>query len=960
MKRILLLVLAIMISPFCLLAQTPDEQVDSLVSLLSAKRLKQMEINGVPYRKVEGPARFLHNNTYLLCDSALWNLNTDIIDAMGNVKILQNETVLSGDSLKYLINLDLAQFRGHLVELQDKDHNTLRTRVLDYNTKDSVATFTHGGAMRDKDGQIIESINGKYDSKLKFFTFTDNVNMFTDSIFVKTTRLEYLSETGLAIFGRSTNAWKDDNMLSSESGWYNRNEERFLFYDDVHAMSPDKEAWADSLYYYRLTNDVQMLGNVQLSDSLRRTHALAGNVEYVDSLMRLTMTRDAAVMGVTDTTGTSRDSVWVGAEKFVYTTRYLGDIPGMKASAEKRLEDISTDAIAEYRTQQAEEARKAAEEAAQKAAENDPNLQAQMRRAQANKPPEEGKNGPPDAEQGNEPPPAVSDSLKAAPALAEAGMSPAIPDSLATPAPLPDSLATPAPLPDSLATPTPLPDSLVRTPAPLPDSVAAPASLPDSLSAAAPASAAVAVDSTKIGFLRAVRNVRLYRDDIQIATDSLEYCDLDSLVRLFDRPLIWNEGNRQYAADSIIALIHNGTLEKANLLSEAFIIIQEDSIRYDQIRGAEMMAYFNEEGGLRRFDALGGSDAIFYLKEDSTLATVSKSTAKMMTANFVDGQLDQVYYYDKAKIDAYPLAQMRREDRELKGFQWEPEGRPEGPGDITSYTIRKGNRLEYERRPRASFEQTEVYFPGYIKGIYKEISDRERLARERALMEETASADSLASKDSLDISRELILDNMSDSLLLALPDSVLRTLPDSVLRSLPDSVLRNLPDSVSRALGDSLGNKTAIPADSLSVLHDSTAVAGPPVDSKQAEREARKREMEEKIAARTAAREEKWARLDSLDAEKARVKEEKKAAKLRKKKLAALKRQKRQEEKDLQRLERYIEKFARKKAAEEEKARSKAADALPPPKDEPVAEEPENEGLPTEVSSSDIQSYPES
>ena len=53
---------------------------------------------------------------------------------------------------------------------------------------------------------------GTYDAKIKVFTFSDNVNMFTDSIFVKTTRLTYDTERGFATFGYGTNAWKEDEL----------------------------------------------------------------------------------------------------------------------------------------------------------------------------------------------------------------------------------------------------------------------------------------------------------------------------------------------------------------------------------------------------------------------------------------------------------------------------------------------------------------------------------------------------------------------------------------------------------------------------------------------------------------------------------------------------------------------------------------------------------------------------
>ena len=58
-----------------------QDKKDSLVTLVSAKSAQLIERNGESFRKVTGPARFLHNNTYLLCDSALWNVTTNIIDA---------------------------------------------------------------------------------------------------------------------------------------------------------------------------------------------------------------------------------------------------------------------------------------------------------------------------------------------------------------------------------------------------------------------------------------------------------------------------------------------------------------------------------------------------------------------------------------------------------------------------------------------------------------------------------------------------------------------------------------------------------------------------------------------------------------------------------------------------------------------------------------------------------------
>ena len=127
-------------------------------------------------------------------------------------------------------------------------------------------------------------------------------------------------------------------------------------------------------------------------------------------------------------------------------------------------------------------------------------------------------------------------------------------------------------------------------------------------------------DTTRVGHVWAVNHVKLFRRDIQFACDSLVFTELDSLVRMYREPFIYNEGNRQYSADSIFVSIKDKAVDKANLLSNAFISIEQDSVLFDQIRSTEMVAYFDSTRALERFDGLGGASALFYLEENGSLA----------------------------------------------------------------------------------------------------------------------------------------------------------------------------------------------------------------------------------------------------------------------------------------------------------------------------------------------------
>lgn len=882
---------------FCLLAALAgfplfarQQDQDSLVVLLSAKSAQMVDIEGASYRKVVGPARFLHNDTYLLCDTALWNVETRIIDAWGNVSILQEETVLTSEKLTYLIDNDLAQFRGTLVQLVDKDHNTLRTKHLDYNTKDSVAIFMNGGAMRDKDGQIVESRNGTYDSKIKTFTFETDVNMFTDSIFVRTKDLKYESELNLATFGRATNVWKEENMLSSESGWYDRGRELFFFTDMVHVMSEEQEGWCDSLYFNRLTTGIEMLGNAQVADTTRNVYGLAGRLEYVDSLSKVTMTRKPAVITQTENADGTVDTVYLGAEKLIYYTLKRCDIDSMViVDSGRRLESLEIDPVGTFRKKAAEEAAKAAEEAAK----NDPNYRPK------------GAAGKQDA---------------ARPAPGRPGQTPSAAENRSLKRPSPAKAAPTAARPDSV--------TMAKDTFSVSDSLAVPASdflhvsdslhLSDSLAvsdslALTDTVVVVPPDTTKVGFLEAIGKVKIFRKDMQVVCDSLLYSDLDSLARLFKEPIIYQEVVRQYTADSVTVVIRNGGMDKASLMSNAFITIQEDTSHFDQIKGAEMMAYFDEHGGLRRFDVLGGANAIFYLEENNALATVNKAESKMLSATFKEGELQRVYYFEQAKNDGYPVVQLPSEELRLKGFSWEPDLRPADRYAVTPLSLRPSERKAYEARPHATFVQTEKYFPGYIGDIYRQIEVRDSLRavreRDRAIAERRAAErdrlDSLAMADSLVMADSLAaMDSMAfaDSLALAMADTL----------AVADSI-KVAADSL--AVADSLAAVAAMTPEELAAAEKEAA--------RKAAKEAKVKAREEARAAREArkkekqaAREAQWAEMDRRDAEKQAAKEQKKLEKERKRKRKAFMEAARQAERDARVLEKYRKKFEEKKMKE--------------------------------------------
>ncbi len=931
--------LILLLVSFGLFAQN-TEQKDSLVRLLGCDELQQVEEYGQSYRKALGHARFEHNSTLLICDTALWNVNQNVINAFGNVQIIQNNTVLSSESLDYLIDQNLAQFRGALVQLRDKDGNTLRTTDLDYNTKDSVAVFRNGGALRDKDGQIIESDDGHYYSKLKTFSFTNNVNMYTDSIFVKTDDLDYNTGTNVATFGTGTNAWRDNNMLSSQAGFYERTLEKFTFFRNVHILTENQEAWADTLVYYRVPNNVEMFGHVELLDTTRNVAAVAGYVQYIDSLSFIKLTREPAVIAISEQ-GEKRDTAYIGADTLILRSIPKCDVDSSEISnSASRLKEINVDPVTEYRRKAYEAAKAAAEEARKKREEEDPNAAgASDRGASAVKPGGKPTGKPAGKATGtatgktagttagktgdNSGGKAISKSGKLSgdamigdPVTKGHQGLPAPWDDVIEYAPprfqLPDTMKT---SPDTVRVPS---DSLaaktlsavtepvsVTEPAEVtdpqsPDSLTVPTdslTVPgDSLHVPTDSLSLAPKDSTKISFIYGIRNVKVFRNDMQVACDSLAYTDLDSLIRLYENPIVWNEIKRQYSADSITVIVKNRSIDRASLMSNAFIIVQEDTLSYDQIRGTEMMAYFDSTGALRRFDSMGGASGVFYIEENGSLATVNKFESKMLTATLKDGNIQDLNYFDAVKTDAYPVVQMKKDEKILKGFDWQPDKRPKGPEDITPYKPRESQRKVYENVPRAEFAQTDIYFPGHMNSVYKMLARQDSLKRVRN-----------AERRRLEAERKAEAARIADSLrIVAAADSL--ALADSLARADSLALRDSLASRDSLARQDSL-----VVSDSLSISK-ADSLANDPSAIKKAEQERKKAEREKARKDRQAAKEARWAELDARDAAKAKAKEEKALKKKRQRTLKTLKAMEKRRAKEERMLERYKARYEKQKA----------------------------------------------
>lgn len=730
MKRIFLNIILIL---FSLSVFAQNEEKDSLVRLISADKARLLQINGQSFRKVEGNALFLHNNTYLKCDNALWNVDKGVIDAVGNVQVIQEKTVLTGDSLKYLIDEDLARFRGHIVQLVDKDSNMLRTRFLDYNTKDSIAHFQRGGAMMDKDGSLIESQVGHYYAKSDLFVFKERVEMFSDSLFFVTDSLKYFSQKDIIEFDGKTNGWYDKYAIASGGGWYNRNNETFFFDRNVHVISDENEGWSETLFYDRNQEYTRMERRVEVVDTVNKSIVLGGKLDFWNEPRRAEVYQDPVIIMLQEQDGGGVDSVFIAADQFKYFQKRMFEVDSaFVAQAEQRYKSAQIDPLASKRPPEQPVQNESADSVASAPTDSSSvELQQDVQRDSVSvESPNRERRDSVSQMSGREERrdiAAVADSLSergtagrpsrgevvSEESLRERESSDTLSSSLQRGV-VRDDFGAEGLLAagDSL--------SLSRV-----DSV----SRVDSLGVAdSLAVETEPLDTTIVTFVEAFKNVKIYKSDIQIKCDSLLYCSIDSMARLFTDPVIWYDGVNQITADSMQFVMEDGEMRKGYMLSKAFVISEDaNGGYYHQIKSPEMIGYFRDSD-LYRFDAIGGASMMVYIAEDSVVTTMNQKECRMMTAVLKDGAVERMRYYEGIKSDAFPVYDLTDEQKYLKDFNWRIEEKFNSRFDITDKKLRTSLRARViPARNFPRFVQTNIYYPGYMKRIMSEIERRKPL-----------------------------------------------------------------------------------------------------------------------------------------------------------------------------------------------------------------------------------------
>lgn len=179
-------------------------------------------------------------------------------------------------------------------------------------------------------------------------------------------------------------------------------------------------------------------------------------------------------------------------------------------------------------------------------------------------------------------------------------------------------------------------------------------------------------------FLNAYHHVRIYKKDMQAVCDSSTMSTKDSLLQLFNTPVLWSNGSQ--ATGKIIKVdIGKKTIKGFRLDGKAFLIQQVDSLlntdKFNQLSGRSIEGLISDDT-IRRVVVTGNAEILYYPKNKKKTMGLNKTTCTEIYMWFKKGDIERITMKPNVDGTIDPLKDVDIENAKLKGFNWQYEKRP--------------------------------------------------------------------------------------------------------------------------------------------------------------------------------------------------------------------------------------------------------------------------------------------
>ena len=154
---------------------------------------------------------------------------------------------------------------------------------------------------------------------------------------------------------------------------------------------------------------------------------------------------------------------------------------------------------------------------------------------------------------------------------------------------------------------------------------------------------------------------------------------------MYQTPIVWADSN-QITGKEIIIKTYDGVIQSMDINEEAFIVSEEDTSLYNQVKGKTLHAHF-KDNEIYRIDVNRSGQTIYYVRDESQqLMGMNRLDCSNMSI-FIDSVgINNIKFYNQPDGTFFPMKEVTLEMKLLRYFYWRMDERPENVADIFKWT----------------------------------------------------------------------------------------------------------------------------------------------------------------------------------------------------------------------------------------------------------------------------------
>lgn len=649
-----LLLAVLLLLGTCVRAQKAARKDSSVTEVVNIDRADELRmLNKGATQLLVGNVELSQDSIFMYCDSAKL-VNEVQVYAYDNVTIQQGDSLAAfSDRLDYNAETLLAELRGNVALQRGKTE--LFTERLDYDLGTKLATYHTGGRIVSNGATELRSTHGYYYADRQQVYFRDSVVAIDERFEMRADTLLYDLAAERVYFLGPTVIRTDTHRIYCESGYYDVQLDEAVFSQNAQYKSGERLAAADTIRYFGGVRETYILeGNAFVAEG-EFQRATADRINYFRREDKYLLEGNASVRDSAQTV--TGDTINYDVKRATYAVS--GGRPRVSAPPMIILADrLNSDPETGFST------------ASGRVFWQDTSANVSITAANARY---------------NE----TTGYL-----LASGGAGPDRPGQSAYFGNRP--LMTSVLDGDTLWM---VADTLVSVRSDVTDTTYTVTELSrdtvqigDSLAINIITSTDTLITFDTIRYLAAHHDVRVLKSDMQAVCDSLGFNTIDSVLTLYQNPILWQDTS-QLTGDTVRIHFRGEALDKVQLLRNALVITTPDLLFFNQVKGKEIEAFFDSTS-LIRTEVQGNAEAIYYiLDEVGAYVGVNKTACSSMVLHFNNGAVRKIRFLSAPSGKMEPMQAVDHEAYKLEGFRWETGRKPLTVDDLFKARIGGGKPL---------------------------------------------------------------------------------------------------------------------------------------------------------------------------------------------------------------------------------------------------------------------------